>query len=164
MSFGTTIHWGGVEHPPVGQDTVATVENARESTSPELPRGESPDEPSQAAARSVRITSGLRKTPKPLYAIAANPVVRPAREAPVSNRRIQGDGLAVKSQLPSFGVYRSYHLVSTSATAHVYCNGVAHGHISHAIIQFVREVVGEHVPDGGDPRHSIDPRWPENCQ
>ena len=125
---------------------------------------ESPEEPPHTARPSVRISSGLWKAPSPLYTVAANPVVRPAWETPVPYRRVEGDGLAVERQLPRFGIEGSHHFVSASATAHMYDDGVVHRDVSHAVIQFVREMISEFMPDGVDPSHVVNPRSLGNCR
>lgn len=80
--------------------------------------------PGACAVALERARSPLRDLPRrpsgcPVDPASADPIVRPAREAPVSDRRREGDPVAVVGELPSVGPDRQPYLVSTAAAAEV---------------------------------------------
>src|ERR1035441_9707527 len=79
----------------------------------------------------------------PSNSVAPYPIVRLAFEAPVADRGIQRNRLAVKNELPIRGAERSNDFSSASAATFVYHRRIFHRHVERPVLQNIRDEFDE---------------------
>ena len=67
--------------------------------------------------RALGIDARLRPVLRPYGPVGPDPIVRPAREAPIADRGIERDRLAVENEHPVRGAQRRHHFLSAAAGA-----------------------------------------------
>jgi hypothetical protein len=77
--------------------------------------------------------------------VLLNPIVRLASKAPVADRRVKSDGIAVVEQRPVSWRQRRHNLATTPARAEVYDRGVLNTDVEDTSIQVSRHRVNERV-------------------
>lgn len=83
---------------------------------------------------SASLDLEIRKVSHPPHSIAIDPIVGLTSQAPVSNRRRDGDGLPIENHFPVGGIQWRHHLVPTSTATLMHKRGEGYRHVQHAII------------------------------
>src|SRR5260370_10594587 len=87
--------------------------------------------------RPAAINLFLRPFRSPPDAVVPYPVVRLARQAPVANRGVQRNRLAVKNEFPVRGSNRRYNFAPTAAATQVRCRCKADGDVNRPLLKLI---------------------------
>ena len=96
---------------------------------------------------STHATAIFIPTCFPPHLTTTYPVVRPACEAPVADRRIKRDGLTIKSHLPVIRMERRDYFVPAAAATLMQSRGERNRHVQYPVMEDVRDVVHEFMSE-----------------
>jgi hypothetical protein len=90
---------------------------------------------------------------RPVRLVMSDPIVRPARQAPTADRRVEGNGGAIEDQRPVGRPQWGNDLVAAAAAALVHNAAVLHRYVKDALLEDVGRGVDKHVAQGNARFH-----------